>query len=69
MLADACWHTTSTHLHVVSANGMLELQACCHVLSNKCYRHVRNVVHAKFDTDHPPLQIVLNQQRVLAKGN
>ena len=33
-----CWHM---------------LHARWHGLSNECYRHVRNIVHVKFDTDHP----------------
>ena len=39
-------HVVHEHWHVV--------HACWYSQFNKCYRHVRNIVHVKFDTDHPP---------------
>ena len=29
------------------------VHASWHGLFNECYRHVRNIVRVKFDTDHP----------------
>ena len=44
-IVHACWHIVHACWHIV--------HACWHGLFNECYRHVRNVVHVKFDTDHP----------------
>ena len=38
------WWQVHEHWHFV--------HACWHGLSSECYRHVRNVVHIKFDTNH-----------------
>ena len=29
-----------------------------HGVSIECYKHVGNVVHVKFDTDHPPYKAI-----------
>ena len=47
------WHVVHEHWHVVHEHWHV-VHACLHSQLNKCYRHVRNIVHVKFDTDHPP---------------
>ena len=49
----ACWHIVLACWHIVPACWHI-VHGCWHRLSNECHRHVGNVVHVKFDTDHPP---------------
>ena len=52
-IVHACWHVVDKHWHVVHACWHI-VHERWHGLFNECYRHVRNLVHVKFDRSPPP---------------
>ena len=46
-------YITSRPIFFGKCGSLIVHACCCHGLFNECYRHVRNVVHVNFDTDHP----------------